>query len=135
MTDYMNDPIADVVNAILADGVIDDAEVTQLKKRLYADGTIDKEEAEALFTINDGVKGKNNSPAWKTLFAEAVCDFLLKDESSPGVVDADEAAWLIEKLEGDGDIDANEKFLLKSLKEKAKELAPNLREKLKGWGV
>ena len=76
MTDYVNDPIADVVNAILADGVIDDAEVTQLKKRLYADGTIDKEEAEALFTINDGVKGKNNSPAWKTLFAEASVRFL-----------------------------------------------------------
>ena len=135
MTDFMAAPIADVVKAILADGVIDDAEVAQLKKRLYADGTIDKEEAEALFTINDGIKGKSNSAIWKTLFAEAVCDFLLKDESSPGIVDADEAAWLIEKLEGNGDIDANESFLLKSLKEKAKELAPNLREKMKAWGI
>ena len=135
MTDFVNAPIADVIKAILADGVIDDAEVAQLKNRLYADGTIDKEEAEALFTLNDGVKGKNNSAAWKTLFAEAVCDFLLKDESSPGVVDADEAKWLIEKLEGDGEIDTIEKFFLKSLKEKAKELAPNLREKMKAWGV
>jgi len=135
MTDYMNDPIADVVKAILADGVIADAEVTQLKKRLYADGKIDKEEAEALFAINDGVKGKSNAASWKNLFAEAVCDFLLKDDTSPGVVDADEATWLIEKLEGDGEIDDNEKFLLKSLKENAKELVPSLREKMKGWGV
>ena len=135
MTNYMNDPIANVVKAILADGVIDDTEVAQLKKRLYADDTIDKEEAEALFTINDGVKGKNNSTGWKNLFAEAVCDFLLKDESSPGVVDADEAKWLITKLEGDGDIDDNERFLMKSLKEKAKELAPELREKMKAWGA
>ena len=135
MTDYMNAPIDEVVKAILEDGVIDEAEVEQLKKRLYADSKIDKEEAEALFTINDAVKGKNNAAAWAKLFAEAVCDFLLKDETSPGVVDAEEAAWLIEKLEGDSEIDANEKFLLKSLKENAKELAPELRAKLKDWGV
>lgn len=135
MTDFMNDPIAEVVKSILADGVIDDAEVESLRKRLYADGKIDKEEAEALFTINDGVKGKSNSAAWTKLFADAIGDFLLKDESSPGVIDSDEATWLIKNLEGDGEIDANEKFLLKSLKEKAKELAPNLREKLKVWGI
>ena len=135
MTDFTNAPIADVVKAILEDGIIDATEVAQLKRRLYADGKIDKEEAEALFTINDAIKGKNNAATWKNLFAEAVCDFLLKDETSPGVVDADEAAWLIGKLEGDGTIDGNEKFLLKSLKEKAKELAPSLREKLKAWGV
>jgi hypothetical protein len=135
MTDYMNAPISEVVKTILEDGIIDDAEVEQLKKRLYADGKIDKEEAEALFTINDAVKGKSNAASWKSLFTEAVCDFLLKDETSPGVVDTDEAAWLIAKLEGDGEIDDNERFLLKSLKEKAKELAPNLREKMKAWGV
>lgn len=135
MTDFLNAPIADVVKAILEDGTIDEAEVAKLKERLYADGTIDKEEAEALFTINDGVKGKDNAASWPKLFAGAICDFLLKDETSPGIVDADEAAWLIEKLEGDGEIDANEKFLLKSLKENAKELHADLRAKLKAWGV
>ena len=135
MTDFMTAPISEVVKAILEDGIIDANEVEQLKKRLYADGTIDKEEAEALFTINDAIKGKDNAPEWKKLFAEAICDFLLKDDASPGVVDADEAAWLIEKLEGDGVIDDNEKFLLKSLKENAKELDPSLRAKLKAWGV
>ena len=135
MTDFMTAPISEVVEAIVADGVIDQAEVEQLKKRLYADGKIDKEEAEALFTINDAVKGKANAATWKKLFAEAICDYLLKDDSSPGVVDADEAAWLIAKIEGDGEIDENEKFVLISLKENAKALAPSLREKLKAWGV
>jgi hypothetical protein len=135
MTDFVTAPIADVVKSILADGIIDDAEVEQLRKRLYADGKIDKDEAEALFEINDGVKGKKNSAAWTTLFAEAISDFLLKDETSPGVVDDDEAAWLIKKLEGDGEIDANEKVLLKTLKEKAKSLPASLREKIKTWGV
>ncbi len=135
MTDFMTAPIADVVKAILEDGVIDAAEVTQLRGRLYADGVIDQDEAEALFEINDGVKGKANSPDWAKLFSEAICDYLLKDEATPGEVDDDEAAWLIEKLEGDGEIDANERILLIALKEKAKKLSDKLRAKLKEWGV
>jgi hypothetical protein len=135
MTNFQTAPIAEVVKSILADGVIDDAEVTELRKRLYADNKIDKDEAEALFEINDGVKGKSNSPNWTKLFADAVCDFLLNDETSPGIVDEAEGAWLIKKLEGDGEIDANEKVLLKTLKEKAKSLPADLREKLKNWGV
>ncbi|MDR2642773.1 MAG: hypothetical protein LBC74_08255 [Planctomycetaceae bacterium] len=135
MTNFQTAPIAEVVESILADGVIDDAEVAELRKRLYADNKIEKDEAEALFKINDGVKGKSNSAAWTNLFAEAVSDFLLNDETSPGVVDDNEGTWLIKKLEGDGEIDANEKVLLKTLKEKAKSLPKELQEKLKNWGV
>jgi hypothetical protein len=135
MTDFQTAPIAEVVKSILADGVIDDAEVAELRKRLYADNKIDKDEAEALFEINDGVKGKSNSAAWATLFANAISDFLLSDETSPDVVDEAEGAWLIKKLEGDGEIDANEKVLLKTLKEKAKSLPADLRAKLKNWDV
>ncbi len=88
-----------------------------------------------MFAINDGVKGKNNSADWAKLFAEAICDFLLKDETSPGVVDDAEAAWLIAKLEGDGEIDANEKQLLKALKASATKLPETLLAKFSEWGV
>ncbi|MDR3109804.1 MAG: TerB family tellurite resistance protein [Planctomycetaceae bacterium] len=135
MTDFQTAPITEVVKSILADGVIDDAEVTQLRNRLYADSKIDKDEADALFEINEGVKGKKNSDAWTTLFADAICDFLLKDEISPGIVDDSEGAWLIQKLEGDGEIDENEKALLNALKTKAISLPANLNTKLKTWGV
>jgi hypothetical protein len=135
MTDFATAPIKDVVKDLLQDGVIDNAEVAALKARLYADGKIDTEEVEALFEINDAVKGKSNSADWVKLFAGAVSDYLLQDEKSPGEVDEDEAKWLIAKLEGDGEIDANEKVLLKTLKEKAKSLPASLRDKIKAWGV
>lgn len=133
--DFQTAPLSEVVKSILEDGVIDDAEVTQLKVRLLADGVIDKDEAEALFEINDAVKGKTNSPAWTTLFVESICDFLLEDETSPGVVDDAEADWLIDKLEGDGEIDANEKTLLAALQAKAVSLPEHLRAKLETWNV
>ena len=112
--------------SILADGVIDEHEVKQLHEVLYADGVIDKEEAEFLFELNDAVSGKANHPSWESLFVEAITSFLLEDETSPGVVDTDEADWLLAKIQGDGKLDNVELALLKNLKDKAKKLPQSL---------
>jgi hypothetical protein len=112
--------------SILADGVIDEQEVKQLREVLYADGIIDKEEAEFLFELNNAVSGKENHASWKTLFIEAITSFLLEDETSPGIVDEDEAKWLLAKIEGDGKLDDNEVSLLNNLKSKAKQLPQSL---------
>ncbi len=117
--------------SILADGVIDEQEVKQLREVLYADGVIDKEEAEFLFDLNDAVSGKDNHPSWKTLFVDAITSFLLEDEMSPGVVDEDEAKWLLAKIEGDGKLDDIEVSLLNNLKSKAKQLPQSLTNLLK----
>jgi hypothetical protein len=106
--------------SILADGIIDEQEVKQLREVLYEDGIIDKEEAEFLFELNDAVSGKDNHQSWATLFIEAITSFLLEDETSPGEVDDDEAKWLIGKIHGDGKLDEIEAALLKNLKNKAK---------------
>jgi uncharacterized tellurite resistance protein B-like protein len=112
--------LSELKKSILADGVIDEAEVKQLREVLYADGKIDKEEAEFLFELNDAVSGKNNHPSWQTLFVEAITSFLLEDEESPGEIDEAEAQWLSAKIQGDGQLDKTEKALLANLKAKAK---------------
>ena len=112
--------LSELKDSILADGVIDEAEVAQLRELLYADGTIDKEEAEFLFELNDAVSGNDNSPAWEALFIEAITSFLLEDETSPGEIDEEEAQWLLAKVQGDGQVDGLEKALLDNLKAKAK---------------
>ena len=111
---------------LLADGIIDAEEVVKLKEILYADGVIDKEKAEFLFEINDAVTGKENDPSWETFFIQAISDFLLKDEVSPGEIDADEAAWLVEKIGADGQVDGTEKALLENLKKEAKSFPASL---------
>lgn len=111
---------------LLADGVIDAAEVAKLKEVLYADGTIDKEEAEFLFDLNDAVTGKANDAVWEAFFVQAISDYLLKDEVSPGEIDANEAAWLVEKIGTDGQVDATEKALLENLKQNAKSFPASL---------
>ena len=113
-------------NELLADGIIDAAEVKELKEILYADGVIDTEEAEFLFEINDAVSGKENASNWETLFIDAITSYLLEDENSPGEIDEEEANWLYEKIKGDGQIDGTEKNLLLNLKSKAESFPSNL---------
>lgn len=111
---------------LLADGVIDAAEVAKLKEILYADGSIDKEEANLLFEINDAVTGKENDPSWESFFIQAISEFLLEDEVSPGEIDSDEAEWLVEKIGADGQVDGLEKALLMNLQKEAKSFPESL---------
>jgi hypothetical protein len=112
--------------SILEDGVIDAAEVELLRKELYADNVIDREEADFLFDLNDATSGKANHESWQALFVEAITSHLLDDVESPGEVDAAEAAWLTARIAGDGVTDANETALLTNLKAKAKHIAGDL---------
>lgn len=111
---------------LLADGVIDAAEVTELETVLFADGKIDTEEAEFLFDLNNAVSGKANHASWETLFIKAISSFLLEDENSAGEIDSSEAEWLFNKIKGDGQIDSIEKNLLLSLKKNSKSFPANL---------
>jgi hypothetical protein len=89
---------------------------------LYADGKIDQEEADFIFEINDAVSGKKNDTAWNQFFVQAISDYLLNDEKSPGVIDEEEGKWLVEKIGADGQVDGVEKQLLINLKKNAKSM-------------
>ncbi len=106
-------------DAVVADGKVDADEVAKLEAAIFADGKVDKEEAEVLFEINDKVSGAENDPGWTPLFVKAISAFVLEDEKSPGVVDAEEAEFLKAKIHSDGKVDETEKALLQNLKEKA----------------
>lgn len=121
--------------AVLEDGIIDDDEVEVIKKVIYGSGgaageRVDRTEADFLFDLNDATSGKDNSPAWKDLFVEAISKHVLEDEVSPGIVDEEETSWLIGRIEGDETYDDNEKALLVHIKKNAKEIHSRLKFKL-----
>jgi len=103
-------------NEILADGIIDAGEVKEIEAAIYADGEIDKEEADFLFDLNDAVSGKDNDASWSDLFVKAISSFVLDDEESNGEIDADETKYLLDQIQGDGQIDSVEMALLVHLK-------------------
>ena len=116
---------------LLSDGIIDVEEVETIKQKIYEDGKIDREEANFLFELNDAVTGKDNAPEWKELFIDAITAYVLEDEMSPDVIDEDEADYLYEQINGDGQIDDTERALLENIKAKAKNFPEKLASLLK----
>jgi len=112
---------------ILEDGVIDLPEVELIRTVIYADGVIDREEADFLFDLNDAVSDKVNATEWGDLFVKAITEFLLHDEDSPGEIDPEEAAWLYDKIGADGKVDDLEIRLLNELRDSAKAFPESLK--------
>jgi len=112
-------PLSEIQAAVLADGVVDANEVNQIRQRVFADGQIDQPEAEFIFAINDGVSGNANSPRWDALFVEVLAAFVLEDDSTPGVVDETEGTFIVNGIQGDGQLDTNEKVLLQTIQTRA----------------
>jgi uncharacterized membrane protein YebE (DUF533 family) len=127
MKDHMTATLAELKSQILADGVVDADEAAQLRERLFDDGVIDRDEATFLFELNDAVSGQSNDPAWQTLFVDAISSYVLEDDASPGVVDDEEAAWLVAHIQSDGQIDAIERALLERIVAQAKSVPDSLR--------
>jgi hypothetical protein len=114
------------VALVLADGVIDDAEVKILRKELFADGKIDRDEVDFLIELRNTAQKKAKSKGvelnakFEKLFFDAVEQNVLAD----GEIDAKEAVWLRTMLFADKVIDANEKKFLGRLKKGARKTSP-----------
>jgi len=123
--------LASMKPVVLEDGIIDAQEVEMMKKVVYGTGGgagegVDRAEADFLFELNDAVSGKANDPAWKDFFVEAITKHVLEDEVSPGEVDDDEAAYLTQKIQADGQVDDIEKALLENIRKTAKSVSAKL---------
>jgi hypothetical protein len=109
--------LSELVKNVIADNLIDDLEVAQIREVIYEDGKIDLEEVNALFEMNNATSDKN-SPRWTILFAEAITSFILEDD----VIDDDEIKLLLDLIGEDGKVDAVEYALLVNLQNEAKVL-------------
>lgn len=113
--------LAALRRAIVEGGPIGEDRVGQVRRVVFrrglaGQGGIERKVADFLFDLNDAITGRPNHDAWTELFVEAVSDHVLEDEESPGEVDADEAAWLVKRIEADQQYDDTEKALLAKIK-------------------
>ena len=104
--------------SILANGKVDGHEVDLLHQILYADGVIDRKEAEFLVDLHKRVE--RVSPAFEKFFFTAIKQYVLND----GAIDAEEARWLRRIIFADGRVDEREKKLLRELKGEARSICP-----------
>ncbi|MBI4118203.1 MAG: hypothetical protein HY455_01535 [Parcubacteria group bacterium] len=128
-----------VAAAVLADGVVDTAEVAALRKYIFADGKVDADEFHLVTVINNAVAKSENAghdmPGWTALYTDVVAAYVLEDESSPGEVSEAEATELVRAWSGDSTFDARESSAARTIATRATKMPEGFRAFLTGRGI
>lgn len=101
-------------------GVIDPADVELIRAVIFSGGgdgslTITKREAELVFDLNNRTADKENAPQWRTLFVQAIANYLMFSGQAPAVPDRAEVARGEQWLEERGGTGSFAKQMLKSM--------------------
>ena len=119
--------VADI-NGLIGRGTVTDEDVVALRRAMYGnDHIIDRDEAEALFRLNDAADGACH--AWPDFFCEALVDFCVRQSEPHGYVSDDMAQWLIARVSASGRVKtATEMEALVKVMEAAREVPAALEE-------
>jgi hypothetical protein len=100
-------------------GTITDTDVQRLRSLFYDDAHISREEAEALFSLNNTCL--DNDASWPEFFVEALCDYLINEVEPKGYLTGANADWLIQRIAQDGIVNSETELeLLVAVIEKAR---------------
>jgi hypothetical protein len=96
----MSMEFGNLATAAAGDGTLSAEEVLELRRLGWADGKMDPEEAERLFTANDACTYP--TPEWCDFFVEALSGFIVNTVEPKGYVDDEMADELISRVDRDG---------------------------------
>ena len=100
----MSVQFADLASRVAEDGVITKEELFSLRQLGWGDGKIFREEAEAIFAINDTIIERSDE--WVDFFVEAIGEFVLNGTEPRNMCSDEEARWLIGCIDRDGKIES-----------------------------
>ncbi len=126
----MSFPFSDFAAQIKASHEISADDVLALRRSFWADGVISKEEAEALFALND--LEKTGSSEWVDFFIEALTDYTVNQARPKGYVSGENATWLMNHIDQDGRVETSAEL---ELIVKILETANNAPNSLKAYAI
>src|SRR5262249_17844588 len=92
------------VDSFKALSIIEAQHVLQLRQTIYGKGTVSREDADLLFSLD--VSCKTKDPAFAALYVEALTDYFVWQTAPQGYVTQDQTKYLIGKITEDGRIDS-----------------------------
>ena len=114
-----------LINHVGADGHVSAEDVLFLRRNIFADGIVSRDELATLFAL--GRRAPAGDPEWADYFAEAASDFFLREEEPHGYLTEEEFGHL-SALVGRNGPTALELGLLVTLMGKATETPPAMAE-------
>ncbi len=100
MTTHFNE----IAARAAADGQVTSQEILALRRQGWGDGIITREEAEAIFAINNTVDTRNEE--WCDFFVEAIGEYVLNGTKPRLQCNDEEANWLIAQVDHDSVVDS-----------------------------
>ena len=94
----------DLAQRAAADGRVSSEEVLALRQQGWGDGVIHRDEAEALFALNNALDERSDE--WCDFFVEAIGEFVLNGTEPRLQCSKEEAAWLIAQIDHDGVVES-----------------------------
>lgn len=83
--------------ALLRKGQVDAADVARLRREIFRDRSLSRIEVEDLMGLDAVLRPENE--AWTEFFVEAVTDHLVWDVRPTGMLEEEQARWLIDKVD------------------------------------
>lgn len=100
----MTTHFTDLARRAAADGQVSADELRTLRQQGWGDGKIYRDEAEALFAINNALDTRDDD--WVDFFVEAVGEYVLNGTEPRLQCNDEEAAWVIDQIDRDGVIES-----------------------------
>jgi hypothetical protein len=93
-----------IISALIHGGAVSGLDVTWLRREVFADGLVSREQANELFAVACSRTAK--SAEWTPFFVEMITDHLLWQSRPTGIVGGDDAEWLVGKVDEAGSLEA-----------------------------
>lgn len=111
--------LSDLRKELFADGSLSKEEVARLHDALYDKEGMTRAKGDFLFELKDTVNKERIHDDFRVLFIDAISALLLEDETSPGEIDETEAKWLRARIQSKGYFDSIDDELLDNLRAKS----------------
>lgn len=97
--------LADLCNRIVASGSVEEDDVLALRREVFSQFDVTRDEVDLLFRIDEEVASQ--SAEWHAFFVEAVTDWLVRQQEPTGHVTKEQAEWLISRIGRDERVQRN----------------------------
>jgi hypothetical protein len=86
-----------IISAMILGRRVTAQDVAWLRREVFADGVVTREEADELFAVARA--DMNNAPEWKEFFVEMIVRHVVRQSEPAGVVGEERAAWLLTRVD------------------------------------
>jgi hypothetical protein len=86
-----------IISAMILGRRVTAQDVAWLRREVFADGAVTREEADELFAVARA--RMDNAPEWKEFFVQMIAQHVVRQSEPAGVLSEERAAWLLTRVD------------------------------------